>query len=421
MAVGTFVQDLSPGDWVSFGGSIEEVLENNKDRIGSWGGYNCTLKTRATDGTEQTRQLPGNTEVSLVDPTEQLAIDEPLRYFKLAQPDDEFDETLDESEGAQPPQDDADRIVWQATVTNDREEVEAWVSNQVRDAGATIQQSLALRRIQNWLTDRPLWETLFEESYQRGRQLPDAEVIQKAYATLRSLGWTIKDNMAYQTEAIDLETADYFKLGKVKHKEFHSLPISVEWTKGSKRQGKNKETGEEWTREMHYDYGYIRRTEGVDGDHIDVYLGPNEDVPFVYVVEQCNPETGEFDEYKCMLGFDSEDHAKAAYVLHYPTSKFCKSIWKIPTHEFVEKIKARKYDRKKIAEVIEDGVQILWSAKARYAHSPLNHIVRLSKTAGKLFLEHDGRVLGVFRRNNVDATLAEIDQHLAKVGMELVN
>ena len=53
---------------------------------------------------------------------------------------------------------------------------------------------------------------------------------------------------------------------------------------------------------MNNDYGYIRGTQSVDGDHIDVFLGPDLKSPNIYVVDQVNPD-GSFDEHKVMYGF----------------------------------------------------------------------------------------------------------------------
>ena len=68
---------------------------------------------------------------------------------------------------------------------------------------------------------------------------------------------------------------------------------------------------------MHNTYGYIRGTEGTDGDHIDVFLSDNPTSGNVYVVDQVNPSTGEFDEHKVMYGFATEEEARQAYLSNY--------------------------------------------------------------------------------------------------------
>ena len=67
---------------------------------------------------------------------------------------------------------------------------------------------------------------------------------------------------------------------------------------------------------MQNDYGYIRGTEGVDGDHIDVFLSDTPEQGDVFVVDQVN-EDGSFDEHKVMYGFPSEQAAREAYLSNY--------------------------------------------------------------------------------------------------------
>ena len=107
--------------------------------------------------------------------------------------------------------------------------------------------------------------------------------------------------------------AENYKQG---HVTLWGLPITIENPKGSIRRGTDA-NGKQWEQEMHHTYGKIRRTEGVDGDHIDVFIGPNLSSERVFVVDQLNQDTGEFDEHKVMLGFDSIDEAQAAYLSNY--------------------------------------------------------------------------------------------------------
>lgn len=93
---------------------------------------------------------------------------------------------------------------------------------------------------------------------------------------------------------------------------FQGLPISIENEKDSDRSGVGPD-GKKWTVAMPAHYGYIRKTEGVDGDHVDVYVGPNEESDRVFVIEQVNAETKKFDEHKCMVGFNTEDEARSVY------------------------------------------------------------------------------------------------------------
>lgn len=97
---------------------------------------------------------------------------------------------------------------------------------------------------------------------------------------------------------------------------YQGLPISIENERGSYRQGTSPD-GHFWRTFMHMAYGYIRATEGTDGDHVDCYIGPNPFAPNVFVVHQQDPKTKKYDEDKCMLGFNSPAEAKAAYLRQY--------------------------------------------------------------------------------------------------------
>lgn len=91
--------------------------------------------------------------------------------------------------------------------------------------------------------------------------------------------------------------------------------ITIENPKGSERSGTDKD-GNKWSVTMNNDYGYIRGTEGVDGDHIDVFLSYNPESGKVFVVDQLN-EDGTFDEHKVMYGFDTRADAIEAYLANY--------------------------------------------------------------------------------------------------------
>lgn len=109
--------------------------------------------------------------------------------------------------------------------------------------------------------------------------------------------------------------AGNYKKGHVRIGQFD---ITVENPKGSVRRGTDQ-NGNSWETTMHNTYGYVRGTEGVDGDHIDVFLTDDIDGwngRRVYVVDQYN-EDGTFDEHKVMLGFNDEDDARNAYLSNY--------------------------------------------------------------------------------------------------------
>lgn len=99
------------------------------------------------------------------------------------------------------------------------------------------------------------------------------------------------------------------------HLKLDGYDITIEQPKGSIRRGTD-DNGKAWEQEMHNTYGYIRGTEGVDGDHIDVFLSDDPMAGNVFVVDQVNAD-GSFDEHKVMYGFKNEEDARNAYLSNY--------------------------------------------------------------------------------------------------------
>lgn len=121
---------------------------------------------------------------------------------------------------------------------------------------------------------------------------------------------------------------------------FQGLPISIENERGSVRRGEDAE-GKEWATFMHYPYGYIRATEGTDGDHVDCYIGPNHNSVMVFIIHQQDPVTKQYDEDKCMLGFSSAPEAKEAYLRQYNKSGFYQSMTIVTISAFKDMLKLR--------------------------------------------------------------------------------
>lgn len=123
---------------------------------------------------------------------------------------------------------------------------------------------------------------------------------------------------------------------------WQGLTISIENEAGSMRRGVAPD-GSHWQRRMLFPYGYINRTMGVDGDQVDVYLGPYPDAPHVYVVHQRRyGDWKAYDEDKCMVGFDCEDSAKAAFLACYDDPRFLGPITTLTVDEFRAKVLATK-------------------------------------------------------------------------------
>lgn len=115
------------------------------------------------------------------------------------------------------------------------------------------------------------------------------------------------------------EAGNYLK-GSV---SIQNLPITIENPAGSIRTGTDKD-GETWQTEMPAHYGYIKRTEGADGDQVDVYIGQKPSSDKVFVIDQINPEDQSFDEHKSFVGFENADQVKAVYDASFSDSSAIK-------------------------------------------------------------------------------------------------
>lgn len=144
-----------------------------------------------------------------------------------------------------------------------------------------------------------------------------------------SFGERLKSAIA-ETETEPTEAQKKAGNYKKGHLSFGGYDYTVETPKGVTRSGKD-EQGKPWSVTMHDTYGYILGKIGVDGDHIDMFINDAADLDTfdgnVYVVDQVNPETGEFDEHKVMYGYPSDKAATEAYLANY--SKGWKGLGKV--------------------------------------------------------------------------------------------
>lgn len=123
--------------------------------------------------------------------------------------------------------------------------------------------------------------------------------------------------------------------------ERHGFKIRLENRKNTIRSGTSSD-GTQWQVKMPADYGFIQRTEGADGDGIDVYLGENADSEHAFIINQHKIETNKFDEHKCMLGFNTLAEASKTYCAGFSDGKGHKrlgSIHHLPLQEFREWVK----------------------------------------------------------------------------------
>ncbi len=150
------------------------------------------------------------------------------------------------------------------------------------------------------------------------------------------------------TEA-QIEAGNY----KKGHVDIQGMDISIENPKGSTRSGTD-EDGKAWETKMKSHYGYFKGSIGKDGDHIDVFIGPKPENETIYVVDQNNPKTGEFDESKVMLGYESAEQAKEAYLANYePGWTGFGKISEVPADKFKTWLYDGARQRKPFSEYVD--------------------------------------------------------------------
>ena len=141
-------------------------------------------------------------------------------------------------------------------------------------------------------------------------EIEGSRAVEEAQEVLDNIKQARKEVDTNPTEA--QKEAGNYKKGHIK---IDGFDITIENPKGGVRSGTDK-NGKKWSITMNNDYGYIRGTEAVDGDHIDVFLSSFPTQGSVFVVDQSN-EDGSFDESKVMYGFSSLEEARAAYLSNY--------------------------------------------------------------------------------------------------------
>ncbi|MCI7654299.1 MAG: strawberry notch C-terminal domain-containing protein [Bacteroidales bacterium] len=161
-----------------------------------------------------------------------------------------------------------------------------------------------------------------------------------------------QEHVKTEREAVNTEPTEKQKeAGNYKkgHIKVDGFDITIENPKGSTRSGKDA-SGKTWSVPMHYDYGYIKGTEGVDGDHIDVYLSDDPTKGNVYVVDQVNQNDGSFDEHKVMYGFPSTEAAVKAYKGQYEDGWKVGTVTEVSREDFKKWVESSKRKTKPFAD-----------------------------------------------------------------------
>lgn len=158
-----------------------------------------------------------------------------------------------------------------------------------------------------------LHKVAIEEALAAGESV-SPEVLADYPELLKPSADLTKANTEVNTQPTEAQKkAGNYKKG---HLSVQGFDITIENPAMSVRSGIDR-TGRKWSQMLNNSYGYFRRTNGKDGDQVDVFLGDNLNSDSVYVIDQVDPETGLFDEHKVMLGFNSAQNAKDNYYGNY--------------------------------------------------------------------------------------------------------
>lgn len=132
-----------------------------------------------------------------------------------------------------------------------------------------------------------------------------------------------------------------------KRLKFQGMNISIETPAGYLRTGKDPD-GKKWRAMLHFDYGYIRGTKGVDGDHVDCFIGVYYKSDKVFVIHQKNIKTGKYDEDKIMLGWKTKTQAIHDYLLNYNRKDMYMGVTEMTMDKFKKKAYATAKNPKMI-------------------------------------------------------------------------
>jgi len=101
----------------------------------------------------------------------------------------------------------------------------------------------------------------------------------------------------------------------VKKVNFNGLEVHIDRPAGYVQRGTD-ESGKAWERTYKVDYGDIEGTDGGDGEGIDVFIASKSGPDAHWCVQK--KADGTFDEYKVVLGAESQAAARKVYVEHIP-------------------------------------------------------------------------------------------------------
>ncbi len=268
-------------------------------------------------GTEQGDQIPLQAASSGIEKTEERATGEQGTRDSLAEPDQERAEHAIAGYGNQEDRatgterkysagqiisiDGADHVISEAGTyvgTNDH-------FYTIEKDGQTVYEDITQDELDKLVSEKSTTEQPYGPSY-------NGDIVDYARNVVKN------EEVKQEAAKVDTNPTDAQKeAGNYKkgHVNVQGFDITIENPKGSVRSGVDA-SGKKWSVEMKNHYGYFKRTEGYDGDQIDTFIGPNPESSAIFVVDQVNNDKS-FDESKVMLGFNSIDEAREAYLSNY--------------------------------------------------------------------------------------------------------
>lgn len=218
---------------------------------------------------------------------------------------------------------------------------------------------------------RALLAALWQQRFLRSSGIPEPYWMTRLNKSIAQAAGQV------HTEPTDAQReAGNYRKGKIR---LHGLEITIENPKGSIRRGKG------WEATLPHHYGYLNRTEGKDGDHVDCFIGPHPESEMVFVVDQLT-QGGHFDEHKCLLGFRTEAKAKAGYLEAYPAGWRCGPITPMTIDQFREWLRSgdtTKPVRKQVSKYSRVYAALVERYAIEWSHAPKGGMV--SNVNGKFY------------------------------------
>lgn len=151
---------------------------------------------------------------------------------------------------------------------------------------------------------------------------------------LRKVAVDAMANAAERNPSVARRRAGNYRMG---HLRIGPLEITIENPAGSRRRADRPD----WPRLPHH-YGYLRRTEGADGDQVDCFVRVGTDDAWrgpVFVIDQLTPE-GKFDEHKCLLGWRTRGRAVRDYLRAYQPGWRVGPVTRLTFDDFVDWVRS---------------------------------------------------------------------------------